>query len=155
MGLFGPDKITMNLEKYDYKPGETIKGTIKLNLKKPISARKMEVSFIGKRKEQYRDSNGKHTKTTKVFNFTMPLGYEKEYQKENFDFEIKIPSDVVKQTKAPNTPELDGNLGKLVAVGTAFAGNRYYPVEWMVHAQLDVPLKFDVKKTQKIILSES
>jgi hypothetical protein len=33
MGLFGKEKITLTLEKYDFKPGESIKGTVNLNLK--------------------------------------------------------------------------------------------------------------------------
>lgn len=155
MGLFGGEKITLTLEKYNFKPGDMIKGNIKLNLKKPIKARKMEVSFIGTRKEQHRDSRGRtQTRSVKVFDFTQPLGSEKEYQNENFDFEIKVPSDIIQQTRTSHEGELDGNLGKVVALGSALAGKRVYPIEWMIKAQLDVPMKFDVKKTQKIILSE-
>jgi len=155
MGLFGKEKITLMLEKYNFKPGDTIKGNVTLNLKKPVKARKMIVSFIGQRREKYRDRNGTHYRTTNVFDFTMPLGPEKEYQNEKFDFEIKIPSDIIQQTRTPGASQLDGTLGKVVAVGAALSGTRYYPIEWLVHAKLDVPLKFDVKKSQKIILSET
>ena len=116
----------------------------------------MEAKFIGQRKEKYRDHQGRTSyRTTDVFDFSMHLGPEKDYQKESFNFEIKIPSDVIQQCRAPITPELGGTLGKVVAVGSALSGNRYYPVEWMVHAQLDVPMKLDVKKSRKIMLSES
>jgi hypothetical protein len=90
MGLFGEEKISLMLEKYNYAPGEIIKGTVTLNLKKPLKARKMEVSFLGQRKERYQDSKGTHYRTTNVFSFSMPLGPEKEYQNESFNFEIKI-----------------------------------------------------------------
>ena len=33
MSLFEKDKISLTLEKYDFKPGDKIKGTVKLNLK--------------------------------------------------------------------------------------------------------------------------
>ena len=33
------------------------------------------------------------------------------------------------------------------------SGQRIYPVEWFVKSQLDVPMMFDVKKEQKIIIS--
>jgi len=33
MGLFGPDKITVTLDKLQYKPGDVIKGTVGLNLR--------------------------------------------------------------------------------------------------------------------------
>jgi len=171
MGLFGPEKITLTLEKYNFKPGDIIKGNIKLNLKKPTKGRKMEVSFIGSRKEQqrvnrgpsHRHGSGVHygtsrtttqTRTVKVFDFTQPLGGEKEYQNESFDFEIKIPSDVIQQTRTQHEGKLDGALGTAVAVGSALMGSRVYPIQWKVKAQLDIPMKFDVEKTQKIILSE-
>jgi len=153
MGLFGEEKITLMLEKYNYVPGEIIKGTV--NLKKPTKARKMEVSFLGQRKEKYQDSKGTHYRTTNVFSFSMPLGLEKEYQNESFNFEIKIPDDILQQTQAPGTNQLDGAFGKVIAIGAALSGTRYYPIEWLVHAQLDVPLNIDVKKSQKIILSQS
>jgi len=171
MGLFGGEKIILTLENYNFKPGDTIKGNIKLSLKKPVKARKMEVSFIGTRKEQqrvnrgpsHRHGSGMHygtsrtttqTKTVKVFDFTQPLGGEKEYQNESFDFEIKIPSDLIQQTRTQHEGKLDGALGTAVAIGTALSGRRVYPVEWRVKAQLDIPMKFDVEKSQKIIISE-
>jgi len=154
MGLFGKEKITLMLDTYNFKPGDTIKGNVTLSLKKPVKARKMSVSFVGQRRERYRDRNGTHYRTTNVFSFNMPLGAEREYQNDRFDFEIKIPSDILQQTRAQGTPQLDGALGKAVAVGAALSGSRYYPIEWLVYAKLDVPLKFDVDKSQKIILSE-
>jgi len=153
MGLFGEGKISLMLEKYNYAPGEIIKGTVTLNLKKPLKARKMEISFLGQRKERYQDSKGTHYRTTNIFSFSMPLGPEKEYQNESFNFEIKIPNDLIQQTQAPGTGQLHGTLEKFLTIGTALSGTRYYPIEWLVHAQLDVPLKIDVKKSQKIILS--
>ncbi len=154
MGLFGGEKISLILESYNYKPGDVIKGNIKLNLKKPIKARKMEVSFLGQRREQYRSDNRTRTRHVNVFNFTMPLGPEKDYQNEKFDFEIKIPSDIIQQTKTQHEGKLDGKLGQIVSVGAALAGHRTYPIEWSIYAELDIPMKFDVKKSQKIILSE-
>lgn len=156
MGLFGPEKITLMLEKYNFAPGDTIKGTVSLNLKKPTKARKMEVKFIGQRKERHTDSRGRTSyRTINIFDFSMPLGPEKDYQNETFSFEIKIPSDILQQCRAPSAPELDSTFGKVLAVGAALSGTRYYPIEWLVHAQLDVPMNLDVKKSQKIMLSES
>lgn len=155
MGLFGADKIKLNLEKHNFKPGETITGNISLNLKKPVKARDITVSLIGRIKERYRNSQG-HTsyRTVDVYNFDIPIRGEGDYQKETFNFEIKIPDDIKKQMKI-NTPDLDGALGKLVAISRALSKTRSYPVQWMVKAQLDIPLKFDVKKSQKIVISET
>jgi hypothetical protein len=94
MGLFGKEKITLTLEKYDYKPGDKIKGTVKLNLKKPTKARKLEVSFIGSKTEKQTGmrigpttSNTQQTKTMKVYDFTLPLDGEKDYHEEEYPFD--------------------------------------------------------------------
>lgn len=160
MGLFGPDKITLNLEKYNYTPGETIKGTIKLNLKKPTLARKLEIAFIGRRIDRKSSasvigtaSGGRHhhssTTYTTVYEFKMPVAGEKEYQKEEYPFEIKIPSDILQ-----NNPTLEGKLGQAATALRMLAGVSSR-IEWFVKAQLDVPRKLDIKKSQKIILSEN
>ena len=80
MGLFGPDKITLVLERFNYKPGEVIKGSVKLNLKKPTNARKLEVGLFGERKERTRGHDGRTTvRTVNIFDFKVPLGAEGVY----------------------------------------------------------------------------
>jgi hypothetical protein len=160
MGLFGKEKITLLLEKYDYKPGEKIKGKIKLNLKKPILARKLEVKFIGRRVDKKSStsiaglasgSKGHHSTTsyTNIFDFSMPIDEEKEYQNQEYPFEIKIPEDILQ-----NNPTLEGKLGQVSTAFRMIAGVSTR-IDWIVHAQLDIPKKFDVKISQKIILSEN
>lgn len=153
MSLFR-EKIVLKLEKYDFKPGETIRGEVTLNLKKSIKARKLQISLIGQRKEMYRDEDGDYNYYyTEVFNFTQPLASEGTYLDEHFPFEIKIPSNIMEQVN-PHLPEYDGALGKIAKFSAALSGHGYFPVEWFVKAHLDVPLKIDVKKIQKIIISE-
>jgi len=162
MGLFGSEKITLMLEKYDYKPGERIKGTITLNLKKPTKARKLEVEFIGRRIDKQtnvavgpmvmgggRRGASSHTQYVTVYSFKMPLDGEKEYQKGEYPFEIKIPDNILQ-----NNPTLEGKLGQAATAVRMLAGVSSH-IDWIVKAELDVPMGLDVKKDQKIILSES
>lgn len=159
MGLFGPDKLVLNLEKYNYTPGETIKGTIKLNLKKPVQARKLEVAFIGRRIDKQSSASlagmatgSRHhssTNYTTVFDFKMPVAGEKEYQNDEYPFEIKIPSDILR-----SNPTLQGKLGQAATAIRIIAGASSR-IDWFVKAELDVPMKLDINKSQKIILSES
>jgi hypothetical protein len=151
MGFFGPDKITLNLEKYDYKPGEKIKGVIKLNLKKPTNARKLEVGLFGEKKESYRGHDGKiQTKNVIIYDFKIPLGSEGEYQTGEYPFEITIPNNILSLDSHKN---LSGNLGAVVDVLSTMSGRRFYPVEWFIKSQLDVPMMFDIKKEQKIVIT--
>lgn len=162
MGLFGPDKITLTLERYGFKPGETIKGVVKLNLKKPTRARKLEVGLFGTRRERqpYRSRGGptshhhhqntSHNTVVTVYGFTIPLGAEGDYQTGEYPFEIPIPSNILSVDTRQN---LDPRVGAVADTVGLLTGNRLYPVEWFVKSQLDVPMMFDVKKEQKIVIS--
>lgn len=154
MGLFGGEKISLHLEKYDYTPGDTIKGKVTLKLKKPTKARKLEVSFIGEKIERQSgmgiggtSNNRRSTHRSYVYDFKMPLAGEKEYMKDEYSFEIKIPSNIREAEQ-----KLEGNLGAAVSTLKAISGV-HSRIDWYVKAQLDVPMGLDVTKKQKIVLS--
>jgi len=175
MGLFGPKKITLTLEKYDYRPGETIKGNVTLKLKKPTVARKLEVTFIGERIERHRDRDAHghshtHTVHVPIYDFKIQLDGEKEYFEGTYPFEIKIPLDMsnfLPKSKEENLKQFadevhkvynpDGKLSKFIIATKnaeyAITGNPSWPVEWSVKTQLDIPMRFDIGVNQKISLS--
>jgi hypothetical protein len=159
MGLFGSDKMTIALEKYDYTPGEKIKGTISLNLKKPRSARSLEIALIGRRVSKQTNAavlpmmmgNSKGYKSSTsyqtVYKFKLPVDGEKEYQNEQYSFEIPIPEDIV---------DSGGNLNEKMQGATQaikMLAGYSTRVDWIVFGQLDVPKGLDIKDTQKIVLS--
>ena len=151
MGLFGPPKITLMLEKYNFSPGETAKGTVSINLKKPEYARKLKISLVGVRKVRH----GNKWQWQKIYDFDMPISGEKDYQKEQIPFELKIPPDILdsrtgQQAIQDSLEDKLGAAGTLlssVAVGTG-------KTEWKIKAQLDIPKKFDIKASQDIQLYE-
>jgi hypothetical protein len=153
MGLLGPDQMTLKLEKYDYKPGDTIKGVVGLILKKPTKARKLEVALLGKVKTTHRDADGDtHTSDKIVYDFTLPLDGEKEYQNREYPFEIKIPPDILSSPNQQLQQNLEGKLGSIGSIlGQMVTGQR--PIHWLVHAHLDIPMKLDVGKSQDIVIS--
>lgn len=114
MGLFGSgNKITLTLEKYEYNPGETIKGKVSIKLKKPTTARKLEVALIGTKIEKYRTTRTYGTTGHRrsrpdvsesqeiIYNQSVPLGEEKEYLEEEHTFEINIPGDIFSENNLP------------------------------------------------------
>ena len=153
MGLFSKEYITLMLDKYDYQPGEVIKGTVNLKLKKPTKARKFEVSFIGTKKEMQTGigvgpgANKRDTKTIILHRFTIPLGGEQEYHEGEFPFQIKIPDNIHDVDQ-----KLEGKVGTAVSALKAVSGI-HSRIDWFVQAQLDVPMGLDVKKRQSIVLS--
>ena len=155
MGLFGPDKITLTVDQNMYKPGDVIKGVISLNLKKPVRARKIEVALLGKVRSTHRDSQGHvHTEDVTVYEFTVPLDGENDYCNETYHYEIKIQADILQMNSS--SQQLQQKLQEKLGTFGAILGQmsmRQGPVRWMVHAQLDIPMKLDVKKTQDIVIS--
>ena len=149
MGLFGPPKISLKLEKYNFTPGEIAKGTVNLNLKKPAYARKLLISLIGVRK--VRRGNSWNWQT--IYDFDMPISGEKDYQNEQVPFELKIPPDILdprtsQQAIQNSLEEKLGTAGKFISAVSVGTGK----TEWKIRAQLDIPKKLDVKTTQDIQL---
>lgn len=156
MGLLGPDEMTLTLEKFSFKPDDTVKGIVNLSLKKPIKARKLEVALIGKIRTTHRDADGDTRLEDKaIYDFTLPLDGEKEYQNGQYPFEIKIQPDIL-QASSPGQQihqELENKLGTLGSVlGQMVTGQK--PIRWMIHAHLDIPWKLDVQKSQDIVISQ-
>jgi len=155
MGLFGPDKITVTLDKLQYKPGDIIKGSVGLNLRKPVRARKLTVALLGKVRTTHCNSKGQmQTEDVVVYDFTIPLDAENDYLSELYRFEIKIQPDILQMHSSAQQIQqlLQQKLGTVGTILGKMATAGQGPVRWMVHAQLDVPLKIDVKKSQDIVI---
>lgn len=147
MGLFGPPKITLNLEKVNFSPGEVAKGNIKINLKKPTYARKLLVSLIGTRRVR----RGNSWQWQKVYDFDMPVSGEKEYQENVIRFELPIPKDILNPATSQQAIQdtLEDKLGKAGSLISAMSIGRG-TTKWKIRAQLDIPQKLDVKTDQDI-----
>lgn len=156
MGLLGPDEMTLTLEKFNFNPGDMVKGIVNLSLKKPIKARKLEVALIGKVRTTHQDHDGDiHSKDNTVYDFTLPLDGEKEYQYGQYSFEIKIQPDILQGSSSGQQMqlELENKLGTIGSVlGQIVTGQK--PIHWMIHAHLDIPWKLDVQKSQDIVISQ-
>lgn len=162
--FFKRKQIQLTLEKYAYSPGEIIKGSVGLKLKKPVQARKLTVALIGLRIVRTTGMavgpmrvgrQQPQTQVYTIYNFEIPLDGENTYFNEMYPFEIKIPSDIL-QSAQQNLPSPLSGLGGAIA---EFAKTMEQltldnsRVEWSVEAKLDVPLKIDVCSSQKIVLS--
>jgi hypothetical protein len=155
MKLFESDEMALKLEKDYFKPGDTIKGIINLSLKKPIKARKLNVALIGKVKTTYRDSDGCcQTKDETIYEYALELDGQKEYQIQQYPFEIEIQPDIL-DAKSSGQELAAGLRNTLGAIGSFLDEVAPLPKpRWFVKANLDIPLKIDINKTQDIIISQ-
>ena len=156
--MFGSKgKIDISIQKTNYAPGDTISGNVALTLKKPVKAREVSISLIGKRITTQRGftMEGWSSSTTKmrIYDFKQQLDGEKEYSEgREYQFEMKIPADILGM--GPQTPE--GKLGQVLKVAqTAAAMTGAIPrrrLQWYLLAKLDVPGGLDITKKVDITI---
>ncbi|MEM5778035.1 MAG: hypothetical protein QXD43_04375 [Candidatus Aenigmatarchaeota archaeon] len=145
---FNKKQIDVFIEKFNFSPGEVIKGKVILNLNKPIHAKALKVGLRG---EKIVDTttitpskvNVRHDKAC-IFNFEMPLEGEKDFLKGEYDFEIKVPTNLSQNIQLPS-----GVIGDFLKslYTLANAGARF---EWYIIAYLDIPMGIDVSKKVQV-----
>ena len=136
MGLMSEKgSIEISFPDKKYSPGETVSGTIKLNLAKPVKARALKVAFFGNYNLKYgfgKDSrkfrlvdniNGSGGNILDAFTVTKTISGSRSYQNgETLSFAIQIPGNIVG-----------------------------YPVyNYFLKAYLDLPAKMDILKISEI-----
>jgi len=141
-------KITINLDKYDFSPGETITGNVILKLKKPVEATALNVGLTGTReKTSYsRGSKGgmsKNTNSDTIYSFKKPIDGEKEYSGEKtYPFQIVVPKDINKYSTGNAVADTLLKSAQLLS-GTSVR------TEWYVTANLDMK-GFDLHKEVRV-----
>jgi len=148
LGL-GPGKIELIVDRTNFSPGEKITGTIKLSLKKPVSARALKIGVKAIKTERVSSGGKSSTRNITLCDSKKDLDGEKEYPAgdKDYQFEIDVPVGVGKG------PQLDGTLGNVVKAASILGG-RSSNVKWYLTANLDVPRKFDVSKKLQIYVSD-
>lgn len=159
MSLFHKDQMTLQLEKYNYTPGEVIKGYVKLALKKPLQGRKLTVAFrctridtvmVSSMNSKGMPSSHMEKVRTVVYNFEVPLDSENTYFCEMYPFEITIPPDILTGIHSQSPGQSVNVFGFQIPLGRQPLST---VIEWTLNGQLDVPMKIDVKAEQQIVLS--
>ncbi|MFH1545006.1 MAG: hypothetical protein ABIE23_02870 [archaeon] len=148
----GKGKIEIILEKYNFRPGETIKGKLSLTLKKPIKARQLRVEFVGLKTSTSTgfgvvQRNRKGSSQDYVHKFEMPLDGEKEYSGGEYSFEIAIPADILQRGTGPG-----GGIGKTLQAAQFLSGT-LTRISWYVQAALDIEKGMDVTKKVQVNLA--
>jgi len=91
--MFKRKQITITLEKYAFVPGETIKGTMRLHLKKPVYAEQLTVSLVGRNRLRHKALLSAPPPV--IYEFTIPVDEKSTYFNEVYPFKIKIPADIL------------------------------------------------------------
>lgn len=129
--------VKIQIDNYNYSPGDAITGKILLNIKKPLTSKSLSISLTGIQKTTSPSvgANGRRTTNTNyntIFSFNQPLEGKKEYSpgETNYSFKIKIPSNIT--SKNAINPIAD-TLVKSVQIlsGSSSA------IQWHLNAELE------------------
>jgi hypothetical protein len=133
----GEGSIDIVVDGITFSRGDTIKGKVVLDLKKPKKARGFRIRLVADRIEEHYNHKGQRTRRTVIlYSKEIALDSEKEYPsgKSEYAFAFQVPD-----LEPPKPNEL--RIGPLsVQVG----GNP--PLSWRLDASLDLPLAFDISK---------
>lgn len=141
-------KITLNLDKLEFTPGETIAGNIGLKLKKPVQAKALNVGLLGtmERTSYSKNPKGGTSRNTRyeiVFDFKKPVDGQKTYSGyKDYKFQLKIPSDIYKNSTGNKIADTLVKSAQLLSGKTS-------KIKWFVRANLDMK-GFDIKKKVRI-----
>lgn len=146
---FGKGTIDVVLDKYNYSPGEKIRGKAVLKLKKPIKARGIVAVFAGEKSTTQKNAATSRTETREDFihRFEMKLDGEKEYTEGEYSFEIAVPKDILQRGAVP-----ESGLGKAFQFMQVMSGS-LSRITWYVEVFLDIPMGFDVRKRVQVNIS--
>ena len=152
MGLFGSKgKMDIIVSTVNYRPGETIRGTVSLQLNEKVKAKGVSIRIHGVLVKRTRSGTTNQEQSIDLIDFTQTLDSEREYSPSpaptTDPFQIDIPLDVF-PVQGPGF-KAEGMLGEALKVGQLFGAlpTTTMTYRWVLEAKIDIPWGGDVNKT--------
>jgi hypothetical protein len=141
----GVGSITIEPSRASYEIGDTIRGTVKLQLTEPIPAKRLVIALRATRKRTViqRGSDGRTApvqRSETLVEHEVELGGEQTYESGTRQFTVPIPGHIDAKV------ELDGMLGDALRAAQAVRSMTSSPIHWTLTAFLDIPWKRNLSK---------
>ncbi|MHB8876178.1 MAG: vacuolar protein sorting-associated family 26 protein [Myxococcaceae bacterium] len=139
-----------------FRPGELIRGTVRLDLTEPVPAKRLVVGLDAKQRvvgisPASGSAGGLSYRRDTVFDFHVDLDGERTYEPgETHRFELMVPENA--SETSCGLP--GGTLGEVAQVISFLSSTKRFPLEWRVFAFLDRPWRFNVKAEAPIQLTQ-
>jgi len=147
----GVGQVSLALSRHDFRPGDTITGTVTLALSEPTEAKRVVVALTGSRKNLRYTTSGSQTSQSvhheQVYEHERELAGAGEYQTQQFAFELTVPTD------DPERVDADGVVGDVARAVNAVRNFGRTNLLWRVTAFVDVPWKRNVKASVDVSVS--
>jgi hypothetical protein len=140
MSIFGigAGKMELQLDRFDFHPGEKLSGIAKLQVNEPLKARGVKVVFWAER------PSSKNT-TTIIYRREIVLDNSQQYMPnmpKSYNFELEIPVGIIFENNYGQ-----GFFGSIMNLLQSMGNNN---IRWFVQAKLDLEMAFDVSATKQI-----
>ena len=144
----GVGRLTLELDGVDCTLGDTIRGTLKLELTEPLDAKRLVVGVEASQRviSTRADTIGYRRDT--AWRFEKQLKGEGRFSKLTCRFTLKLPQHLEQSGQLP-----DNLLGDMAQVMSFFTPTKRFPLEWSVFGFLDRPWKMNVKARVPITVS--
>jgi len=150
----GVGSIEIQLERFGFYPGDTIRGQLVLKLREPQSARALVVGLRARQRvvERYRSprENVLNYRNETVWEFERELAGEGVYTEGSYPFEILVPGDIFRAEAAPPP----GILGDIARAVSFLQPQKRFPLQWQVFGFVSRPFKVDIKKQIDVVVTE-
>jgi hypothetical protein len=144
----GVGKLEITLDRVDYHLGDTIKGTVTLELTEPLEAKRLVVGVEASQRVVSTGHNSVGYRRDKAWRFEKQLKGEGSFSKLKARFTLKLPEGLEQSGQLPDTL-----LGDMAQVMSFFTPTKRFPLEWSVFGFLDRPWKINVKAKVPITVS--
>ena len=144
----GVGSLSVELDKVDYKLGETVKGRLSLTLSAPEEAKRLVVGVDARQRVVTTSQQVVSYRRDTAWKFEHQLKGEGKFSKVTRRFVIKLPQDLERSGQTP-----EGALGDIAQLVSFFSPTKRFPLEWAVYAYLDRPWRLNLKARVPITVS--
>lgn len=141
----GVGTIVLTPSRSGYELGDTIHGTLELQLSEPVPAKRLVVALRATRKRyvKQRGSDGRVSPVQRdetLVDHEVELAGERTYQSGVHRFTVPIPA------RMDAKVEIDGLLGDALRAAQTLRSMTESPIRWKLVAFLDIPWKRNLSK---------
>lgn len=142
------EELVIELDKKEFKKGESVIGRVFVRMSKPMIAHDLSVKFFGLKTIVNKEGVPiqQDAKEEKLFKVKKELDGEKLYSNADYFFSLEIPADLNTQ------PVSDTFIPKLMEQIRSYLGQKTI-LEWFVEATLKISEEDRVDRREKIIIT--
>ncbi len=145
----GVGGLSLELEKFHFHPGDSVLGSLVLELNEPIEANSLIIGIKGSQ-STLGDDGTVSEPARRIYDFELELASSQTFKSRCYDFELRIPNNAIEVDPGVRS---GGVLGDVARVVSSVTTRQTDPVAWSVFAYLDIPWKRNLAESVDIAVT--